>query len=100
MSLTLNDEQEKALREWYYRNTTDGCEWSDGAVGRAGRGLQNAIAPLMKPWTIQAWELGWLLKGPDGSILVQARDGYRNIAAKDNIVRRICDLLNESEGRQ
>lgn len=52
MALTLNDEQERALREWFHLSHTSPSQWHPHDPG-AGLRLAQAIAPLMKPWRVE-----------------------------------------------
>ena len=90
MALTLDDNQEAALRQWWSR-------YGDG-TGYGQRTLHGAVAPLMKPWRASC---GFLL-GPGGvryEVWNQS-DTLPHAATDSAMARRICDLLNESEARR
>jgi len=83
MSLTLNDEQERALREWFA--TADKVTgWPE--VNR----LHGAIAPLMKPWRVEYYELTAKIMGPNG---IEVGVDYLSRGIAD----RICRVLNGEE---
>ena len=87
MSITLNDEQEKALREWYeysLRPKYPETQTKDLKLSRA-------IAPLMKPWSVEAKEDGvFVICGPRA----------KTLCFDEDTAHRICDLLNESEAKR
>ena len=86
MALTLNDEQEAALRQWWSR-------YGDG-TGYGQRTLHEAVAPMMKPWQIVSRPGGDYIVGPDDTDIQVLGIRYKKIQ------KRVCDLLNESEARR
>ena len=86
MALTLNDEQEAALRQWWSR-------YGDG-TGYGQRTLHEAVAPMMKPWR---YYIGTKALGCSG--IVEGPNGQRIHCGSDE-ARSLCDLLNESEARR
>ena len=92
--LTLNAEQAEALRAWYdwLRDVSKTHKLTTRAVR-----LSDAIAPLMKPWWAQRYELGWMLYGPGVKYFLQPQDFSMPYEA--DAIRRLVDALNESEVR-
>ena len=92
MSLVLNDEQEKALREWYHMDSGNSWRPTDQPKGLR---LAEAIAPLMKPWRVEPSSHhntpGWAVTGESFTIAY---------ACIEKDAQLICDLLNESEGKR
>ena len=89
MSLTLNDEQEKALREWWLQ----AHKFRHGATKESAC-LHDAIAPLMRAWRVS--DGPWIIVDGQGNEVVCAKG---TVQYGINLAQRICDLLNESEGR-
>jgi len=106
MSLTLNDEQEAALRAWWasvprtgaivYGKTHEEAEILATTIGPTIR-LSAAIAPLMQPWVMEPHELGWLIGNGQAEVFVSPRAaGHLDRLAFAECILR---LLNESEAR-
>lgn len=90
MSLVLNDEQEKALREWYEsRRDLEPGEQFSVKIG-ATKNLLAAIAPLMKPWRVEENGIHWQLCGPDETLLTY-------LGSDRSRAERICRVLNGEE---
>ena len=95
MSLTLNDEQEKALRAWW--NYASPHQWVEESEPYA---LVRAIAPLMKPWRIERFELGWNVLGHGTGYNVRVANAADHRDHGRAMVQRLADLLNESEAKR
>ena len=85
MSLTLNDEQEKALREWFRA----GRDNDDRAKRYTPVALAQAIAPLMQEWRIENIGYQYSIVGRRHRITVVGPD-YGALA------QTICDFLNRN----
>lgn len=97
MSLTLKDDQEKALRAAW-------CAWwfayeNAPLTGDKSQRLHVTVTPLMKPWRVS---------GPFDHQVIRDHETNRSVEVKcygsamkdyQDLARRICDLLNESEGK-
>ena len=94
MSLTLNFEQERALWAWWARRE-HGLVTDFVASELA---FLDAIAPLMKPWTVANWNM--VLGCGDQRIVVNTNYGSDIAPGTILLTQRICDLLNESEGKR
>ena len=87
--MTLNDEQEKALRAWW--------KAVDDMSGKRGNpalfALIESLRPLMEPWRVEHDHsvpgLYYSLRGPDGN-----RQAFM---ADPAFAARVAALLNESE---
>ena len=89
MALTLNDEQEAALRQWWSR-------YGDG-TGYGQRTLHEAIAPLMKPWRVSGPFDHAVIRHDATNRSIELKCYGNNSEAYKALAQRICDLLNESE---
>lgn len=93
--LTLNDEQEKALRAWYHMDG-GGNSWKPWDSGR-GLELAQAIRPLMSSWFVGTRKDGQEISAVlhrDGTYI-----GVEGLTLKMHTIalaERICRLLNES----
>lgn len=91
MSLTLNDEQEKALREFWSAHYP--AEMASPAKQYATAAhLLGTVRPLMQPWRVEG--KGVVVSDSGCAYCTHQRGGSES----PGLARRICDLLNESEG--
>ena len=100
MTLTLNDEQEKALREWYHMDSTNAWRPTD-----AGKGLRlaEAIRPLVAPWgSIFRSRDRVTVDGPHHRIEIRAYEGSEQERGDRNLefAMKLCTILNASEARK
>lgn len=90
--LYLNAEQADALRGWYeqvYHQSEPKCRSNDVR-------LAAAIAPLMRTWRYERFELGWKLHGPPGQYFVQP-DRLAVGDYSETAMAILCDALNRGE---
>lgn len=92
MSLTLNDEQERAIRKWFAEQGTQ-CLSS-----RESR-LVAALGPLMKPWRMSGPFEHQIVRNDAENGSVEIKCFGSTMKYYQGLARRVCDLLNESEGK-
>lgn len=102
MSLTLDDKQEKALREWWlisqrYLNRPN-LKPYPGEWEQSAERLYRRIAPLMKMWSLIGVCGGPQnrIAGPDG---LSIDCGHINNANGEAyaLASHLCDMLNKNE---
>ena len=96
MRLTLDDEQERCLRDWFHMDDTN--SWAPPDRGKGLR-LAQAIAPLMmQEWKMEACEFGWTLSNGRMEVYVSPRDGDH--VQRQETAERIHRLLNADERKE
>ena len=94
--MQLNDEQEKALREWW-RVASKHILDDDSTVGewmRVEKAALVALRPLMEPWRVY----DAVVNGPGDLRVICYSDREGRVTDADRaFAARVCRLLNESE---